>query len=106
MGMFDYVIPECALPDTGAAEVRQWQTKDFDWPFMHKYRITADGRLMHERVHYEDRGDRSAGWDDTNFHGVLNFYGFTDGREWYEYNATFTHGQLEGVARVTRDGCT
>lgn len=119
MGMFDIVIPECPLPDVSAKLVDEWQTKDFDEPFMNSYRIGADGRLYVEIVHFEDlsefaltgAGDRFAGcmsrvherWQDMAFHGVLNFYGFPghDVNDWYEYDATFTHGQLEKIERVT-----
>lgn len=120
MGMFDYVVPECELPDEAGRLVREWQTKDFDAPFMDTYRITAEGRLMEEVYHIEDRSDKNApegsvmrllgimtkvheGWRDANFHGVLNFYGSTSHDwkgEWIEYNATFTHGALEKIERV------
>jgi hypothetical protein len=86
MGMFDVVIVEFPLPDARAAEVRQWQTIDFPCPRLGNYKITVDGRLLQERVHYEDRSDpqypigsfqRLAGsmtsihdgWDDLHFHG-------------------------------------
>ena len=121
MGMFDYVVVECELPDASAKDIHEWQTKDFDWPMMEKYRITADGRLMEELYHREDRSDPNAppgswrriagcatpvheGWRDMNFHGVLNFIGIADydrpSETWFEYNATFTHGQLEKIERV------
>lgn len=126
MGLFDYVIPECALPDDGASHVREWQTKDFDLPCMEKYRINSGGRLLKERYHTEDRSDPNAtgifalrgimtkvheGWDDMAFHGVLHFYGYDrsglapaapyDPTRWYEYAATFTHGTLESIERVS-----
>jgi hypothetical protein len=92
MGMFDIVIVESPLPDVGAAEVNEWQTKDFPDPYLENYTITADGRLLRERIHDEDQSDpqypigtferlaRSMtrihdGWDDLHFHGILNFYG-------------------------------
>jgi hypothetical protein len=92
MGMFDMVIVEFSLPDAGASEVKGWQTRDFPDPLLENYKITADGRLLRERIHYEDRSDpqyligtfeRLAGsmtsihdgWDDVHFHGILNFYG-------------------------------
>lgn len=120
MGMFDYVVPECALPDEAAKLVGEWQTKDFDAPSMDKYRITAEGRLLEEVYHIEDRSDKSApegsfkgirgmmtkvheDWRDLNFHGVLNFYGSTSRDwkgEWIEYNARFTDGQLVGIERT------
>ena len=92
MGMFDRVIVEFPLPDAGASVVKEWQTKDFPDPDLENYRITADGRLLHERIHFEDRSDSQCsvgafsllagsmtpiheGWDDLCFHGILNFYG-------------------------------
>ena len=115
MGLFDTVLPEIALPDVGAAAVEWWQTKTFDAPMMEKYRITAEGRLLKERVHYEGRSDPNAeglmalagmmtsiheGWDDTNFHGVLNFYGSTPEHEWFEYFAKFTDGTFVSIERA------
>ena len=121
MGMFDYVLPECPLPDEGAKLIHNWRTKDFDAPFMDEYRITAEGRLLEEIYDIEDRSDPTAEsgtlaslrgmmtrihvrWQDMNHHGVLNFYGHTTdwqpGGEWIEYNATFTHGALEKIERV------
>ena len=121
MGMFDYGIVECSLPDDAATRVHEWQTKDFDEPFMAKYKITAEGRLLAERVHYENLSDPNAppgsaasycgcmtpvhdGWDDLNYHGVLNFYGNVggvyDAEHWYEYNAKFTDGFLVSINRL------
>jgi len=119
MGMFDNVIPECPLPDEAAKLVREWQTKDFEWPGMDKYRITPEGRLMEEVYHVEDRSERALtgqgdefagcmsrvheGWKDMNYHGVLNFYGSTSHDwhgEWVEYDAKFTDGQLVSIERV------
>lgn len=120
MGMFDYVTPECPLPDEGAELIREWQTKDFDAPFMNKYRITPEGRLLEEVYDIEDRSDPTAEpgtfaslcgmmtrvhvrWQDMNYHGVLNFYGSASENwkgEWFEYDATFTHGKLETIERL------
>ncbi len=92
MGMFDIVIVEFPLPDAGAAEVTEWQTKDFPDPNLENYKITVDGRLLHELIHLEDRSDpqypigsieRLAGsatrihdgWRDVYFHGIIHFYG-------------------------------
>jgi hypothetical protein len=119
--MFDYVVVECELPDESAKGVREWQTKEFDAPMMENYRITAEGRLMEELYHREDLSDPNAapgsiesiigcatlvhdGWRDLNFHGVLRFCGYVGSNyspeNRHEYNATFTHGQLETIERV------
>lgn len=45
------------------------------------YLITSQGRLV-----VDGR--------DTDFHGVLNFYGADLNNEWHEYNAKFTDGNL------------
>lgn len=124
MGLFDTVLVEHPLPDEGAAKVTWWQTKDFDCPALNNYRISAEGRLFRERVRFEDRSDPDAtglmalrgimtpiheGWDDMNFHGILNFYGYDrtglapdapySPERWYEYNAKFTDGQLVALER-------
>jgi len=122
--MFDYVIPECPLPDGNAAQVPEWQTKAFDVPYMDHYRITPEGRLMEEVYRVEDRsefartgqGDQFVGcmtrvregWRVIEFDGVLNFYGTVgtawarDG-EWIEYDATFAKGQLVSIVRVREE---
>lgn len=118
MGLFDTVIPEFQLPDADAVNVDWWQTKDFDDPYMENYKITSDGRLLHEEVHYEDHSDKNAPpgsfesilgcmtpvherWVDLNFHGILNFYGTAKpSGEWFEYNAKFTDGTLVSIERL------
>ena len=116
MGVFDYIIPECPLPDDAAQRVREWQTKSFEQPWLCTYHITAGGRLLRELVHYEDRSDQTVpkdalrrvldvstrvhdGWEDTGFEGVLRFYGEA-GTEWVEYEATFVKGAMTALARV------
>lgn len=125
MGMFDTVICECPLPDSPPEGI-WWQTKDFDCPGMEDYKITTEGRLLHELVRYEDHSDPNAeglarlrgmmtpireGWEDLSFHGVLNFYGYDHRQDgaapydpalWYEYNAKFTDGQLVSIERVQK----
>jgi hypothetical protein len=89
MGMFDTLIVEYPLPDAGAAVVKDWQTKSFDWPSLQNYKITAAGQLLRERYHYNARSKESKagtprlvgrkqaheGWETVPFSGVLNFYG-------------------------------
>ena len=55
------------------------------------------------------------GWSEREYHGILNFYDSVvlgEGKTrldddvqpvWFEYNATFTHGELEDVQRVPRE---
>lgn len=95
MGMFDYIRCEAPLPD--GWQPSEWmQTKDFDCEMV-CHVITADGRLMLERIDEthivpkeerpypnepEDsllgmcgmlRSDKSM--HESNFHGIVNFYG-------------------------------
>lgn len=131
MGLFDLLIVECALPDAGAAAVKEWQTKDLPDPYLHTYKITAEGRLLSERIGYDDKPDPEASrdtlesfiecrapvhdaWDDMNYHGILTFYGDADSgegpgedhdveTEWFEYRAKFTDGKLVAIERVERN---
>ena len=82
MGMFDYVKSEVPLPDGHDAIC---QTKDFDMPYLETYLIRADGRLIKDGK-------------DMNFHGMLNFYNYTEDGKWHEYDAKFTDGQLVGIS--------
>ena len=99
MGLFDNVRCEYPLPDGKPAV--PFQTKTFDAPYSETYVITAEGRLLQEPPWYaEDKADRKP--EDTNFHGVLNFYDYnTKTEEWREFNAIFTHGQLEFIQDVS-----
>jgi len=146
--MFDYVRCEAPLPD--GWDGGDLQTKDFDCEMV-THVITKDGRLMLERIDethvvpkaerpYPDAPDddmrsmcgmlrRFKSLHDSNFHGVINFYGSEyrtiddkpaktggvmhgpDGvcdwttkeplkHIWHEYNAKFTEGQLVGIEAV------
>ena len=100
MGMFDYVKCEVELPD-GKTNECEFQTKDFDDPYLETYTITAEGRLIHDAVRYDiDPPDKHVGKVDMNFHGVLNFYGGLGVDEWREFNAKFTDGKLVGIEVV------
>jgi hypothetical protein len=149
MGMFDYVRCEVPLPD--GWEPHDLQTKDFDCELV-THVITKDGRLMLERIdetHVVPKEERPYPNDDgllgmcgmlrtvrsqhdSNFHGVVNFYGseyrtmddkpatprgvshcegratdYTTGEPlkhiWHEYNAKFTDGQLVSIEMVPSD---
>ena len=92
MGLFDHVRCDYPLPDRKPG--KEFQTKSFDAPYMDRYWITAEGRLLRSRRYPSD-------CIDTNFHGVLNFYDYVDEtKEWREFNAIFTHGQLETIQDV------
>ena len=134
MGMFDYVRLEDGLDidlpgfDGDPTSV-DWQTKTFRRPLMEVYKITMDGRLFKEEVHYktvpeEERprydeelggfesewmrmvgSERKVheGWTDTAYHGILEFHNHIDG-EGFAYEAKFTDGDLVEITRVNRYG--
>lgn len=108
MGLYDdvWLADEISLPD--GYEGRAFQTKDFDDPYLDKYRITADGRLERLDFDLEPTGEKvnyggvefpeerriNERWTPLDWHGWLNFYTFTAERNWHEYNAKFTDGKL------------
>jgi len=145
MGMFDYIRCEVPLPDGWQAD--ELQTKDFDCEMI-THVITKDGRLMLDNGHNEtvpllERSLWKAEWGegeeaekahplealcgcmrrvpkmaDSNFHGVVNFYGLetlryepderygTRGRPIYkshDYNAKFIDGQLASIELIPED---
>lgn len=123
MGMFDYIRCEAPLPDGFKGQL---QTKDFGCQMV-THIITADGRLMLERIdetHIVPKAERPypnepddhllgmcgmlrdvRSQHDANYHGIVNFYG-SEGRSenanyrWHEYNAKFTDGKLEKIEIV------
>lgn len=142
--MFDRIKCEVPLPDGWVPD--ELQTKDFDCEMI-EHRISAGGRLLLDNGHNEmvpifDRplwkrewGDsedarkehaleaacgcmrRVPKYEDSNFHGVVNFYGNettgyepderygTRGRPLYkhhDYNAKFTDGNLVEIV-LTED---
>lgn len=108
MGMFDNVFVELPIEGVAHPEAVEWQTKDFDMPALDVYRIGKDGRLARQKsVWDEERGFvRSLDeWEDQNFHGDLDFYGFEgevrDGLT--HIRARFTHGQLESMTATPPD---
>ena len=119
MGMFDYIRCEAPLPD-GWKPSGPLQTKDFDCDMV-CHVINAEGRLMLERidaVHEVPKAQRHYPNDDgllglcgsvkldtslhdSKFHGHVNFYGHDEQKNWHEYDAKFTDGQLVGIEVVT-----
>ena len=94
MGLFDDVRCDVPLPDgLQGGRWGQFQTKTFPEPYMEKYTITASGRLLHQASLTQEAVD-------TNFHGILNFYGGDTESDWHEYNAKFTDGQLVKIEQV------
>jgi hypothetical protein len=140
MGLFDYIECEHPLPGLPDPKSVQFQTKDTDEQHLCTYKITPEGRLLYRKVtRTEDRSPKDAPpgslmslcgcatpveweWVDTNYHGILNFYGnkntgeirvislqpetfgqdlnHPEETEWFEYDAKFTDGQLVEVKRI------
>lgn len=118
MGLFDYLRSEYPLPE-GIPQTTVFQTKDAqEQPYMERFRITKEGRLIHERVAYEEvpQNERPypngkglfkmmgamrsvpLGDVDTNFHGALTFY--ADAGDWFVLVALFKDGNLIDLRRV------
>lgn len=108
MGMFDYVRCDYPLPsqeDVG----QEFQTKDFDAPFLRHYVITADGRLIRPVVNYEDHSDPTApAGSFASLRGLmtpvptgevedLNWHGYV---EFGCYRAKFTDGKVVEIVEV------
>ena len=100
MGMFDDVVCEVPLPDGKPG--KHFQTKDFEAPYLEKYTITADGRLFRDKPWWERKKDDPPDPSDMNYHGTLNFYDYnTETKDWREFNAKFTDGQLVAIEPST-----
>lgn len=87
MGMFDDITCERPLPAEPKPPSTSFQTKDFDC-LMDHYTITADGYLLKDG-------------ESVPFHGMLNFYTYTDDDWWFEYEAKFTDGRLVMIEPVS-----
>jgi hypothetical protein len=55
---------------------------------MDHYTITADGRLLKEKA-------------EVQFHGMLNFYTYTNDAMWFEYEAKFADGRLIEIQPIS-----
>lgn len=119
MGMFDTIYCKAPLPgNTPFDSTTDFQTKDLEC-LMDTYVIEEDGRLMIRSGYYEtvpeeerpypnEKGFKGligslrfvdTGWKPVDAHQRLKFYTSAD-RTWYDFVATFTHGQLEGIELV------
>jgi len=97
MGMFDDVRPLCELPPGAPGPDAGWQTKSWH-RIMARLEITEEGRLRHCPSE-DDMALRSP--HDVHFHGVLNFYTSADDGCWWELDAKFSDGQLQGLIQVS-----
>ena len=125
MGLFDYVYVEYRpLPGTSPEWLTlgsEFQTKDFDDPFMNHYIISEDGRLLFQDYTYGTDESHPLGISgklnelvELGYHGMLTFYGsnwagFGYGRtytpngedlEQVEYKAKFTDGRLVDITQT------
>jgi len=94
MGMFDEIRCEVLLPDGRDAADIYFQTKTFPFPCMQRYVITHAGRLVD-----------SVG-NDLEPDGYITFYRTEDEhgcRQWREYRARFSAGQLQNIIRVEEE---
>ena len=109
MGMYDYFICEMPLPEQPRTpQSRTFQTKDLEC-LLERYTITAEGRLIHHTMRYEEvpPSERPypefsfigcmravpTGDIDTNFHGMLKFHAYDSRtKESWSYEAKFTAG--------------
>jgi hypothetical protein len=129
MGMFDYLQVDVPLPD--GFEGRRFQTKSTPAQFLDLYKITPDGRLLYEQyesytVPEEERpgykeyketgndllllrgslGRRNVRWVDTDYHGDIEFYDWSeDGNQssgLVRFRVRFTEGTLASIELVER----
>lgn len=90
MGLFDDVRCDMPLPADPAPPAGVWfQTKTFEDPYLEKYVIQTDGRLMH---YVSEKALAAGDGRDTKYHGDLDFYDRADDGEWWRYVARFTDG--------------
>jgi len=113
MGMYNYVVPECDLPDLPDGLDRrmlEWQTKDLEPLFLDTLRIRSDGNLEREEYDTEDRSDPNAEglmrlsgmmtrvikrWVPEKYTGAVNFSAYMVGNwRWIRYVAFFEDGKL------------
>ena len=124
MGMYDYVKCEAPL-DVAGMDGRKFQTKDTPAQFLDTYRITADGKLLHEQYVLREEvtdaaplgmylhRDNPREVHLVNFTGSICFYGFKhaehrakDCRGWVSFVALFEDGVLVRPIKtvINKDG--
>ena len=105
--VFDYLKCEYPLPDPHMQDC-EFQTKDTPEQFLYHYTITAKGRLVFHDVRLEEVPGEDwphvrqvpLGDVDIGFHGDISFYTCDEkGKNWREYRARFTDGQLQEIVR-------
>jgi hypothetical protein len=117
MGMFDYIRCEMPLPVTPEPPPDgEFQTKDTPAQYLDNYKITRDGRLLHEQydMRWEEDAKAPLGiwqrrdgkrWVEVPFHGDIEFgtislhRGQFTGGDW-DYLARFTEGVCASIQLV------
>lgn len=112
MGMFDYFNVEIPLPDLWVPGEGVLQTKSLDCS-LNTYRLTRSGQLIADKIMYEPVPIEERRYPDGPlsiigcirtkvlekdvlqlFDGWVHFYGHDQQKNWHEYSAFFTKGQL------------
>jgi len=130
--MFDNVNCEYLLPGITAGMKLDFQTKSFGdesvGGFMDNYTITKDGQLIFHKTVWElvpdeerpyygkpewDKGGlykmmgsmKSVPQEDEviEYNGILNIYTISAGKEWIDFNMTFTDGVVSDVERINKE---
>lgn len=128
MGVFDYVKFEYPLPDPERQDW-EWQSKDTPAQYMEFYRVTKDGLLIHEAVHYEAVPEEerpywntpewemplmqfvgsirtvSDGDEVVDYHGDIIVVGGQKGHyeQIVQYRCRFTNGRLEWIREIREE---
>ena len=78
------------------------QTKDFECPYLEKYTVCTDGRLIHHKPLYDcDPPGTEHGSIDTNFHGLLRLTDYDDvAKKLSVFVAKFTDGNLVNIEQI------
>ncbi len=118
MGMYDELHCNYPLPGTPAViQQATFQTKAFHRTLEH-YTITEDGQLIYHQEHREWEPDESSLFGGylklvnvvdvlLPYHGDIRFYTSLEQpehsreREWWEFEARFTEGQLTRIRRLS-----
>jgi len=109
MGMFDEVsfaagVLPPDLPAWSTDPSHQWQTKDFEYPYLERYAVTSDGRLVKDGHDIDFHGDLGVHTLNSRASGPGGYY-TQNGEpcEWLRLSVRFTHGRLESVRIIEHE---
>ena len=107
MGMFDDIRFEGEIPGEPKPKRPHFQTKDLECVLDH-YVVKTDGSLW--RSEWDSDARVWTAGQRVSFHGMLNFYTLEhipgtgprgcEDAIWFEYEAKFTDGMLQGIEVV------